>query len=100
MRESRDMSRKTGGVWGAKLRPCIKIIADEVRTLQGRAPQYPAREGIWTGKEPLLPRLAKHSDPIAKHIIKLSSYSRKNEEYGMKNYVIMLLLKNVQGDKR
>ena len=49
------MSRETGGVWGrsscpesdraklvpcgAKLRPWIKIVADEVRTLQGRAPQ-------------------------------------------------------------
>ena len=41
-----------------------------------QAPQYPAREGIWTGKEPLLPRPAKHSDTIAKHIIKVSSYSR------------------------
>ena len=45
----------------------------------GFAPYYPAREGTWTGKEPLLPRLAKHSDPIAKHIIKVSSYSRKTE---------------------
>ena len=42
----------------------------------GFAPHYQAREGIWTGKEPLLPRLAKHSDPIAKHIIIVSSYSR------------------------
>ena len=73
MQESRIMSRKAGGVWGAKLRPWIKIIADEVRTLQGRAPQYLAREGIWTGKEHLLPRLAKHSDPIAKHRIKMIS---------------------------
>ena len=76
MRESRNMSRKAGGAWGrsscpesdrAKLVPCGT----------GFAPQYPAREGIWTGKEPLLPRLAKHSDTIAKHIIKVSSYSKK-----------------------
>ena len=51
MRESRDMIRKAGGVWGLQ------------------APQYSAREGIWTGKEPLRPRPAKHSDSIAKQII-------------------------------
>ena len=50
MRESRNMSRKAGGVWGRSSGPAYKT--DEVRTLQGRAPQYPAREGIWTGKEP------------------------------------------------
>ena len=59
MRKSRNFCRKAGGGVGLQ------------------APQYPARERIWTGKEPLLPRLAKHSDPIAKHIIKVSSYSRK-----------------------
>ena len=53
--EIRNISREAGGVWGrsscpesdraklvpcgAKLRPWIKIVADEVRTLQGRAPQ-------------------------------------------------------------
>ena len=75
MRQSRNMSRKAGGVWGrsscpesdrAKLAPCGT----------GFAPQYPAREGTWTGKEPLLLRLAKHSDSIAKQMIIISSYSR------------------------
>ena len=45
-----------------------------------QAPQYPAREGIWTGKEPLLPRLAKQSNRIAKQIIKVCSYSRKKDD--------------------
>ena len=81
------MSRKAGGAWGrsscpesdrAKLVPCGT----------GFAPQYPAREGIWTGKEPLLPRLAKHSDSIAKHINKVSSYSRKMQKEGREKCIM------------
>ena len=51
-----------------------------------QAPYYPAREGIWTGKEPLFPRPAKHFDPIAKQIIKLSSDSRYRIIHGKRIY--------------
>ena len=73
MRESRDMSRKAGWVWGSKPHTIRRgkehgLIRSLLRAEQA-SPDFYAEQELRSSC------LAKHSDPIAKH--KVSSYSRK-----------------------
>ncbi len=75
MRESRIMSRKAGGVWGCK--PHSIRCGKEYGLVRNLLRAEQASPDFYAEQELRSCCLAKHSDTIAKDIIKVSSYGRK-----------------------